>query len=110
MLYFGKGTYLSLLFKFILSERLNNSLWESNVSLLLEFINTVSTLFYNFIEFIILLHTFLAIFFAHYKEYMICLILFSKFSDVLPTFTYASAIGNIWNICSGVNILNYYYN
>ena len=36
---------------------------------------------------------------------MICLILFDKFSDVLPTFTCASAIGNLCSICLGVNIL-----
>ena len=35
---------------------------------------------------------------------MICLISFSKFSDVLPAITCASAIGNFWRICFGVNI------
>ena len=29
------------------------------------------------------------------KEYRICLISFSKFSDVLPAFTFASVIGNL---------------
>ena len=33
--------------------------------------------------------------FARYKEYMICLISFSKFSDVLPAFTCASVICNL---------------
>ena len=33
--------------------------------------------------------------FAQYQEYMICLISFSKFSDLLPAFTYARAIGNL---------------
>ena len=28
-----------------------------------------------------------------------------KFSDVLSAFTYASAIGNLWGFCLGVNIL-----
>ena len=42
-----------------------------------------------------LLHTFLVISFDRYKEYMICLISFSKFSDVLPVFTRARAIGNL---------------
>ena len=79
MLRFDKATYLSLLFKFILSLRLSNNL--------------------NFIEFIILLYTFLVISFSQYKEYMICLISFSKFSDVLPTFTCAIAIGNLCSIC-----------
>ena len=50
---------------------------------------------YNFIEFIILLYTFLVISFVLYKEYTICLISSSKFSDVLPAFTCASVIGNI---------------
>ena len=81
MLRFDKATYLSLLFKFILSERLSNSLWQSDVLL--------------FSEFIILLYTFLVISFARNKEYIICLIWFSKFSDVLPAFTCASAIGNL---------------
>ena len=52
----------------------------------------------------ILLYTFLVVSFAHDKEYMICLISFSKFSDVLPTFTCTSTIGNLSNICLGVNI------
>ena len=47
-----KAIYSSLFFKFILSVRLNNSLWGSDVSLLLEFVNTVSILFCNFIELI----------------------------------------------------------
>ena len=96
MLRFNKATYLSLLFKFILSERLNNSLRGSDALLFSEFIkNIVSILFYNFIEFIILLYTFLVFSFARYKKYMICLISFNKFSDVLPAFTCASAIGNL---------------
>ena len=33
--------------------------------------------------------------FAHYKDYMICLISFSKFSDELPAFNFASAICKI---------------
>ena len=45
-------------------------------------------------EFIILLYIFLVISVTLYKEYMICLISYRKFSDVLPAFTYASAIGN----------------
>ena len=70
MLRFDKATYLSLLFKSILSERLDNSLWKSDVLLFSEFINIVSILLYDFIEFIILLYIFLVIFFAQYKEYM----------------------------------------
>ena len=65
-------------------------------------INVVSILYYIFIEFIILLYTFFVISFAWYKEYMICRILFNKFSDVLPAFTCANATGNPWSICLGV--------
>ena len=64
MLRFDKATYLSLIFMFILSVRLSISLWESDVLLFLEFINTVSILFDNFIEFIMLLFAFLAISFS----------------------------------------------
>ena len=42
MLRFDRENYLSLLAKFILSERLSNSLREANVSLFSEFINIVS--------------------------------------------------------------------
>ena len=62
---------------------------------ILEFINIVSISFYNFIEFIVLLYTFFVTSSSLYKEYMICLILFSKFSDVLPDLICASAIGNL---------------
>ena len=55
-----------------------------------EFIKVISNLFYNFIEFIILLFTFLVICFALYKEYMIRQIPYSKFWDVLSVFTRAS--------------------
>ena len=78
MLRFDKATYLSLLFKFILSERLSNSLWGSDVLLFSEFINIVSILFYNFIEFIILLYTFLVTSFSEYKEYMISQVIDTK--------------------------------
>ena len=46
---------------------------------------------------------FLVIFFDRYKEYIICLISFSKFSDLLPAF---SAIVNLWSIYLGVNTLS----
>ena len=55
-------------------------------------------------KFIILLYIFLVISVTLYKEYMICLISYSKFSDVLPAFTYASATGNLWSTCLGVLI------
>ena len=67
MLRFDKATYLSLLFMFVLSARFSNSLWESDVLLISEFINIVSILFYDFIEFIILSYTFLVNFFARYS-------------------------------------------
>ena len=62
-------------------------------------------MFYNFIEFIILLLITLYISFARYREYIICMSSFSKFPDVLPAFSYASAIDNLWSICLDVNIL-----
>ena len=105
MLKFDKEIYLSLLFEFIFSQRLSNSLWGSDVSLFYEFINIVSILFYNFIKFIILLYLFLVISFSRYKEYVIWRISFYKFSDVLPAFTCANALGNLWSICLGVNIV-----
>ena len=52
-------------------------------------------------------HTFFVISFAQHKEYITCLISFSKFPDVLPVFTRASATGNYWSICSGLNILRF---
>ena len=106
MLRFDGARYLSFLFKFILPERLSDSLWGSDVLLFSEFTNLVSILFYNFIEFIILLYTFLVILFAQYKEYIIWWITFINFSDVLLAFTCASAIGDLWRICLGVNILS----
>ena len=50
-----------------------------------------------------MLYTFLVISFALNKE---CMISFSKFSDVLPAFTYARAIGNLRSFCLGVDVLN----
>ena len=67
---FHKAAYATLPFKFILFIRLNNSLSRFNVPLFLELTNIVSVLFYNFIEFIILLYTFLVIYFSSYKENM----------------------------------------
>ena len=81
--------------KFILSKSLSNSLWGSDVLLFPEFINIVFTLFYNFIQFLILFYNFLVIYFAQYREYIIFLVSFSKFSDTLPAFTCARAIGHL---------------
>ena len=84
ILRFDKVTYLSLFFNSFLPEGSRNSLWVSGPLLFPGFINIEWFLFCNFIEFIILLHTFLTISFSLYKEYMTCLISFSKSSDVLP--------------------------
>ena len=75
---------------------MSSSLWGSDVLLFSEFINIVSILLYSFFEFIILLHTFLVISFDGYREYIICLVSFSKSSDVLFVFTSASANGNLF--------------
>ena len=56
----------------------------SDLLMFSEKINIVSILFYKFIELIILLHTFVVISYAWYKEYIISLALFSNFSDELP--------------------------
>ena len=53
-----------------------------------------------------MLYTFLVISFARYKEFIIFLISLGKFSDVLPAFTCARAIGNLWHTCLGVNIVS----
>ena len=105
MLRFDKVTCLSLLHNSILSERLINSLWKMDVLLYLEFINIVSILCYTFIEFIILLYTFSVIYFAQFKEYVVWRISFCKFSDLLLGFICNSAIGNLWSIYLGINIL-----
>ena len=93
------------LFKSILCVRLSNSLWRSDALLFLEFISTVFT----FVLYLYLIHYiviyFFSNFFARCNKYMICLTSFSKFSDVLPAFTCARTIGDLWNICLRVNIL-----
>ena len=81
-------------------------LWGLDTLLFPEFMDIASILFYSFIEFIMLLYTFLVIYFAQYKEYIIFLISFGMFSYVLPAFTWVSAIVNISIICSGVNIFS----
>ena len=61
---------------------------------------------YIFIKLAILLYTFLVTYIAWYRKYIIFLTSFKKFSDVLPTFTCAKAIANLWNVCLGLNILS----
>ena len=68
MVRFDKATYLTLLFNTILSESLSNSLRGSYVLLISEFINIASILFYNYIEFLILLYSFLVIFLLDTKN------------------------------------------
>ena len=87
MLSFDKTTFLSLLFKLILSVRIK--------CFTILRIHKYGILFYNFIEFLMSLYTFLVISFARYRECRICLISFSKFSDVLPAFTCAKAIDDL---------------
>ena len=60
--------------------------------------------FYN--DLIKLLCTSLVIYLDWYKEQTICLISFNKRSELLPAFTCASAIGNLWSICLGLTILS----
>ena len=55
MLRFDKATYFSRPFKTFLPKRLSNILQGSDILLFSEFFNIVSILFYNLIEFIILL-------------------------------------------------------
>ena len=98
---------MSLYFKFILSVRLSNSLWGSDILPFLEFINIISILYYTFIEFITLLYTFSLNSLTRYKEYMIYLFSFNKFSEILPALACARAIGNLWSICLWVNILKH---
>ena len=59
-----------------------------------------------YIDLIMLLYTFLVTYFDWYKEKIICLISLNTFSELLPAFTCARAIGNFWSIYLGVNILN----
>ena len=96
MPWFDKATYLSLFFKFNLSERLSNSLCALDVLPFLEFIKVASILYYNCIEFVVLLHSFLVIHFSQSKEFKIWQISFSTFSDVLPAFTSTSVISNLF--------------
>ena len=75
---FDKATYLSHLLKFILSERLSNSQWGSEIVLISEFIDIVFILFWvvNILNpyWIHIFYTFLVISFSQYQEYIICLI------------------------------------
>ena len=52
------------------------------------------------------IYTFFIISFAQYREYIICLVSFSRSSDVLPAFIYENDIGKFWSICLGVDIFS----
>ena len=72
MLRFDKAIYLSFLLKFILSIRLSNSLWESDVLLFLELINIVLFLVsYLYWMLYIVVHL-LVIFFPIQRIYDFC--------------------------------------
>ena len=105
MFRFDRAIIFSLLLKSNLPVSLSIKACGSEVLLFSEFINIVS-IFYNWIDLIMLLYTFLVISFDSYKEQMICLISFNKLSELLPAFTCARAIGNLWSICFGVSILS----
>ena len=96
-----------LLFKFILFVRLNNTLGGSDILLFTTFINILSFLYYDCIEFIVLLHSFLVILFSYYTESIVLWVSFSKFPVVLTAFTCERAVHSLWNICLGVNILRF---
>ena len=61
---------------------------------------------YNFMELIILFYNLSVVAFAQYRKYMIFLISFRKFSDVLSAFTYASAIVNFLLSYWGIKVLS----
>ena len=94
MLRFDKAINLSFLLKSILSARLSNSLSGCftifrihKYSIHFCIIPSLNSL-YCYIHFLV-------ISFVRCKEHMICLISFSTFSDMLPSFTCARAINNL---------------
>ena len=70
-----------------------------------EFINIEYILFYSFIEFFILLYSFLVIYFARDKNIWFDGCFFWKFLDVLPAFTCARTIDDFLSFSLGGNIL-----
>ena len=87
--------YLSFLFKSILSVKLNELVGVRCLTFFKIHKYNIHFWYYTFIEFIILLYTFLVISFDRCKEYINCLISFNKFLEVLLAFTSVSAIGNL---------------
>ena len=61
---------------------------------------------YTFMELIILFYNLSVVAFAQYRKYLIFLISFRKFSDVLSAFTYASAIVNFLIGYWGIKVLS----
>ena len=57
-------------------------------------------------DLIILLCSFLVICVEWYKEQTISLISYNKLCGLLPAFTSARAIGNLWSNCLGVSVLS----
>ena len=110
MLRFDKTKVFLRIFKSNLLVSLSKKMCDSVFLLSSEFIYIVS-IFINIsvklhgIDLIMLLYTLLVICFDWYKEKTICLISFNKLSELLPAFTCARAIGNLWSICLGVNVL-----
>ena len=104
MLRFAKAiTFLPMLKSNILVS-FNSKTCGLDVLVFSEFIYIVS-IFYTLMD-LIMLHTFLVICLDWYKDYTICIISFNKLSELLPAFTCASAIGNLWSIYLGVSILS----
>ena len=103
MLRFDKTITFSPILKSSLSVSLSTKTFYFEVLLFSEFINIVSIVY---IDLIMLWYTFLVLSFDWYKEKTICLISFSKLSELLPAVTCARAIGNLWSICLGINILS----
>ena len=101
MLRFFKAILLSPLLQSNLSVNLSIKTCGLEVLIFSELVNIVSV-FYFCIDLIMLLYTFLVISFGWFKEQAICLILFNKRSELLPDFTCARAIDNLWSICLGV--------
>ena len=98
---------------FYLQGYLDICLWGSDVLLCSEFVDILSifVLYLYWIHYVLIyffgnLFCSIQIYFAQYKRYTICLISFCKFSDVLPVFTSARAIGNRLSINIGVNIFS----
>ena len=93
---FYKAILFSPLLKSNLSVNLSIKTWSRSFNVFR--VHKYSTHFYNCIDLIMLLYKFLVISFDWYKEQTICLILFNNFSELLPAFTCATAIGNLWSI------------